>query len=790
MLHNYIKVAWRNLVRNKVYSFINILGLSVGMTSCMLILIWIQNEVSHDQFHEKKDRIFIANNRDINEGVINAWSWTPNIMAPTLKQDYPEVEDAIRYNDFNSFLFTVGDKKQKHRGAFTDPGFLTTFSLPLKQGDPKTALNGTYNIVLTEKLAQNLFGDADPMGKIIKIDSTDQFTVSGILEDLPSNTRFDFAYLMPWDYSVRLGWRDSSWANNALATFVLLKEGVSHAAFDQKIKNITKDHLANDPLYKNREVFTQPLTEAWLYSRQENGYYTGGRIEMVRLFVIIAGFILIIACINFMNLSTARSEKRAKEVGIRKVVGAQKELLIGQFLGESLLLAAIAFVFALGFVFLTLPAFSGLVNKALSVDLGNPLFWLFSLSFVVICGILAGSYPALYLSAFKPVKVLKGLFKRSHATVSPRKVLVVLQFTFAIILIIATIIVSQQIRYAQSRDNGYDRDNLVYLSMEGAIERNYELIRNELISQGAAIAVTKSMSPIITRFSDSWGWSWTGSTEEDKRIDFVRMATDADFVKTIGATLVMGRDIDIYQFPGDSTSILLNETAVRMMRLEDPLNTILRADGEDWRVVGVVKDFIYESPFENVQQLVVFGPKSWFTTIHIKLNPANSTQRNLAIAEQVLKIHNPDYPFEYRFVDEAYARKFREEQRVGTLAALFAGLTIFISCLGLFGLATFTAESRIKEVGVRKVLGASVFNVTVLLSKDFLKLVFVAFVIASPVAWYAMNKWLAGYTYSIGVEWWVFALSGVLAISISLLTISYQAIKAGMANPVRSLRDE
>lgn len=790
MIKNYLKIAWRNLVRNKVYSFINILGLSVGMASCMLILIWIANEVSHDQFHEKKHRIYIANNRDVNEGMVNAWNWTPNIMASSLKQDYPEVEDAVRVDAGNTFLFSVGDNKQKHSGAFTDPGFLTMFSFPLKQGDPITALNEPHNIILTEKLATSLFGDADAMGQIIKIDSNDQFTVTGVMADLPSNTRFDFDYLLPWNYSVNLGWRDSSWSNNTLQTYVLLKEGVSHPAFDQKIKTITKDHLADNPLYSKREVFTQPITEAWLYSKQENGHYTGGRIEMVRLFAVIAALILVIACINFMNLSTARSEKRAKEVGIRKVVGAQKRLLVGQFLGESILLACIAFIFALIAVVLALPAFGNLVGKSLHIAFGNPVFWLLSLAFIAICGLLAGSYPAFYLSAFKPVSVLKGLFKRSGAAVSPRKVLVVVQFSFATILIISTIIVSQQIKYAQSRDSGYNRNDLVYIAMEGDIQNKYPLIRDELISKGAVIAVTKSMSPITTRYSDSWGWSWTGSTEEDKRIDFIRMAADANFVKTMGATLKMGRDIDIYNYPGDSLSIVLNETAVKMMHLEDPLSTILKADGEDWRVVGVVKDFIYESPYDNVQQLVVFGPASWFTTMHLRLNPANTTQHNLMLAEQIFKAHNPQYPFSYHFVDEVYARKFQEEQRVGTLAALFAGLTIFISCLGLFGLATFTAESRIKEVGVRKVLGASVFNVTALLSKDFLKLVLISFLIASPIAWYAMSKWLSGYTYRVDIAWWVFVLAGVLSIFISLLTISYQAIKAAVANPVNSLRNE
>ncbi|MCF3107465.1 ABC transporter permease [Niabella sp. CC-SYL272] len=790
MIKNYFKTAWRNLVRNKAYSLINILGLSIGMAACMLIILWVQNQVSHDQFHKNLDRIYVVNNRDMNDGVKFAWAWTPNIMGPTLKKDYPEVADAVRYSEGQRFLFTVGEKKMVPSGAFADPGFFSVFSFPLLRGEAKNALKEVYNIVLTEKLARSLFGTDDPMGKIVKLDSTDHFRVTGVLKNLPDNTAFDFAYLLPWAYKDKLGWTDSSWGNNGLNTYVLLKPGASQAVFDQKINKITTNHLSENPLYKNREVFTQPFKDQWLYSKQENGRYTGGRIDMVRMFTAIATLILIIACINFMNLSTARSEKRAKEVGIRKVVGAQKKGLVAQFIGESVLLSGIAFLFALTIVIISLPGFSALVDQPLHLPFTNPLFWAAALAFIFFSGLLAGSYPAFYLSSFNPVKVLKGFFKSSTAAVNPRKILVVIQFTFAVLLIISTFIVMQQIRHAQARDNGYDARNLVFVTMNGAVERNYKLIRNELISRGAAVSVTKSMSPITERYSDSWNFTWTGGTEEDKKVDFVRMASDADFVKTLGTRLVMGRDIDIYKYPGDSTAILLNETAAKVMHLKDPLTATLKADDIEWRVVGVVKDFIYQSPYEKVQQLIVFGPKSWFNTLHFKLNPANSTQKNLDIAAGIFKQFNPEYPFDYKFVDAEYARKFKEEQKTGTMAALFAGLTIFISCLGLFALSTYMAETRIKEIGVRKVLGASVFHITSLLSASFLKLVIISCVVASPIAWFVMSNWLKNYQYRISIGWPVFAGTALLVMVIALATISFQSVRAALANPVKALRSE
>ncbi len=789
MFKNYFKTALRNITRQKVFSFINIAGLSVGMASAMLILLWVQNEVSHDRFHKKLDRIYSLNNRDKFNGEMLAWSATPKILAPTIKQDYPEVEEAVRVAGCQ-FLFSVGNNHINERGDLTDPSFLKVFSFPLAEGNINTALSQVNSIVITQNLATKLFGTENAMGKIIRIDSTDNFMVTGVMKNLPNNTSFDFDYLLPWSYLKKINGDDSYWGNNSVQSYVLLKPGVSETAFNSKIKNITIDHTKGSGDPSTTQVFAYPLKKMWLYSKSENGQYVEGRVETVKLFGIIAAFILLIACINFMNLSTARSEKRAKEVGIRKVAGAPQQMLIAQFIGESVLIAFIAFLFALFIVELSLPAFNTLVSKQLFIDYSNIYYWLFALAFIVFTGVLAGSYPAFYLSSYKPVKVLKGTFKAAYALVTPRKVLVALQFTFAIVLIICTIIVGQQIKYAEERDTGYSRNGLVFTSLDGDISKNYLLIKNELLSSGAATAVTKSMSPITRRNSDGWGWTWTGSNESDKKTDFVRMSSDADFVKTMGAHLLAGRDIDVYKYPTDSNAVLLNEAAVKIMRLKHPLGANVNQNEEDWHVVGVIKNFIYASPYNKVQQLAVFGPAAWFNTMHFRLNPANSTKKDLQLATNVFKKYNPQYPFDYKFADEAYAKKFQEEERTGTLAALFAGLTIFISCLGLFGLAAYMAENRIKEIGVRKVLGASVMSITTLLSKDFLKLVIMSFVIASPIAWYAMSHWLSGYTYRVSISWWVFAGAGIIAVLISLFTVSFQAIKAAVANPVKSLRTE
>jgi len=787
MFKNYFKVAFRNLFRNKGFSIINISGLAVGMASAMLILLWIQNEMSYDQFHEKKDRIYEAWNRASFSDKLNCWNTTPKILSRTLEKDFPEVEQCVRVDWGSNFLFSIGEKRLTVQGRIVDSNFLQVFTFPLLKGNPATLLNDMHSIVLTEKLAEKLFGNEDAMGKVIKIDNKDNFTVTGILKDIPTNTRFDFEYLVPWSYMRYKGNDDANWGNNSTRTYVLLKPNASLASVNVKLKTFKPKYDKDDPKW---EMFIYPLSRWRLYSSFTNGVEDGGGlIQYVRLFGIIAAFILLIACINFMNLSTARSEKRAKEVGIRKVVGAQKGWLIGQFIGESVLLAFIAGIIAFGIVELVLTPFNNLIGEKVSIPYNNIYEWLAFLGFIIFTGVLAGSYPAFFLSSFQPVKVLKGTFQKVNALITPRKVLVVLQFTFAIILIICTIIVKQQIDYARERETGYNKNNLIYHFMTGDIEKNYLLIKNELLSSGVAASVTKTSAPITESWSDGWGQEWEGKDPNDKT-DFYRYNEDENLGVTAGLTFIQGRDFDLKQFSTDSTGVILNESALAVMKFKNPLGKIIKDNGQDWHVVGVIKDFILTSPYEPTRPMLIYGAKAWFNTILIKFNDKNSTAANLKKAEGIFKKYNPEYPFEYKFVDEEYARKFENEKKIGTMAAVFAALTIFISCLGLFGLATYMAENRIKEIGVRKVLGASVAGITTLLLKDFLKLVLVSFVIAAPVAWWAMNAWLKDYSYRVDIQWWVFVMAGLLSVLIALFTISYQAIRAAVANPAKSLRTE
>jgi ABC-type antimicrobial peptide transport system permease subunit len=759
------------------------------MASAIIILLWIQNEVSYDQFHEKKDRIYEAWNRATFDGKLMSWNTTPKVLARTLEKDLPEVEQAARIQWPSNYLFSIGDKRLTVQGRIVDSNFLQIFTFPLIKGNPANVLNDVHNIVLTQKLAIKLFGKEEPMGKIIKIDNKDNFTVTGIIKDPPNNTRFDFEYLLPWSYLRKSGGDDNYWGNNSTRTYVLLKPNASLASVAPKMK-VLKQNYDDEAKKINWQMFLYPISRWRLYSNFENGYETnGGRITFVKLFGIIAAFILLIACINFMNLSTARSEKRAKEVGIRKVVGAQKSSLISQFIGESILLSLIAGILAIIIVQLSLSGFNQLTDKNLFIPYSSPYFWLAGIGFVVFTGFLAGSYPAFFLSSFQPVKVLKGTFKKANALVTPRKVLVVLQFTFAIVLIICTIIVKQQIDYAKDREAGYDRHNLIYHFLTGDIEKNYTLIKNELLASGVASSVTKTSAPLTQSWSDGWGQEWEGKDPND-RTDFKRYNEDGGLGKTAGLKFVAGRDIDLQQYPTDSLAMILNESSLKIMKFKNPIGQLVKDNGQQWHVIGVIKDFILESPYEPTRPMLIYGPKSWFNVIQMKLNSKNSTAQNLKAAEVIFKKYNPEYPFEYKFVDEEYAQKFEDEKRTGTLAGLFAGLTIFISCLGLFGLATYMAEVRIKEIGVRKVLGASVTNITALLSKDFVKLVIISILIASPIAWFAMHKWLQDYNYRINISWVVFAASGLLAIIIALLTVSFQAIKAAVANPVKSLRTE
>ena len=790
MIRNFFTLAYRNLSRNKVFSTINIAGLAIGMASAIMIGLWIQDEMQFDRFHTKEDRLFMVYRAENDGGVVKAINYTPKILGPTLKAGYPEIEDAVRWSNTN-FLITVGDHHFNMPGNFTDSGFLQMFSFPMLEGNPKTALSQPGNMVITESTAKKLFGKEPALGKQVRIDSVDLFTVSGVLRDLPANTQFKFEYLLPWSYMKKIGWDDEYWQNNSVQTFYTLKKGISASAFDSKIKNLVKNHTRQDHTPSTSELFGHPAAQWHLYSRFENGKPSGGQIETVRMFIIVAGFILLIACINFMNLSTARSEKRVKEVGIRKVVGAPKSMLLWQFLAESVLFSFIAGLLALLLVEISLDAFNQLVNKKLFLDFRNIRFWATCCGFILFTGVLAGSYPAFYLSSFQPIKVLKGYFNAGRKGATPRKFLVVIQFSFAIILIISTVIVERQILFAQNRDSGYKKDNLVYNYMQGDAGKNFQLIRNELLNSGAVTSVARTSGPMTRHWADTWGFQWPGSTEADLKTDFNYFGTDDHFVQTMGLTLMAGRDINVSAYLTDSNAMLLNESAVKIMRLNDPVGKIIRIDNSSYHVVGVMKDFILESPYAPVAPMIVAGPAGMgYYILNMKLNPANEVSDNLKKMEAVFHKYNPAYPFEYNFVDEEYASKFANEKRTGKLAALFAGLTIFISCLGLYGLASFMAENRIREIGIRKVLGASVFSITSLLSKDFLKLVMLSFFIAAPIAWWAMHNWLQSYSYRTTESWWIFAIVLLLSLMITFLTVGFQSIKTAMMNPAKSLRSE
>ncbi|MFI5194593.1 MAG: ABC transporter permease, partial [Chitinophagales bacterium] len=691
-----------------------------------------------------------------------------------------------------SVLFSVGDKKLIKSGNLVDTGFLQMFSFPMLQGNPATALKDIHSMVLTEKAAKSLFGKEDAIGRVIRIKDNGDFTVTGVVKDLPNNTRFDFEFLVSMANQKYGAGQDLGWNDNSTPTYVMLKPGANYAAAASRIRAL-KQKYSDEAKTMKWELFLYPLDRWRLHSSFTNGVEdNGGLSTFVELFGIIAAFILLIACINFMNLSTARSEKRAKEVGIRKVVGARKSSLISQFIGESVFLALLAGILAIIIVQISLSGYNQLTDKKLLIDFGNSNTWFIFTGFILFTGLLAGSYPAFFLSAFQPVKVLKGTFKKANALVTPRKVLVVLQFSFAITLIICTIIVKQQMDYGRERETGYNKDNLIYHFMTGDIPKNYTLIKNELLSSGVAKSITKTNSPLTERWSNGWGQSWEGKDPNDKT-SFDRYLADEGLGATAGLQFVQGRDFDLKQFPTDSTGLIVNESSLKAMKFKNPIGKIVSDLGIDWHIVGVIKDFILTSPYEPTRPILICGAKSQFMTFNvmqIKLNGNNSTADNLKRAGAIFEKYNREYPFDAKFVDEAYARKFESEKHQATLAGLFAGLTVFISCLGLFGLATYMAENRVKEIGIRKILGASLTAITSLLSKDFVKLVIIAFLIAAPLAWWAMYKWLQSYIYRVGIEWWVFVLAGFLSVMIALFTVSYQSIKAALANPVKNLRTE
>lgn len=794
MIKNYLKIAWRSIVKNKGTSAINIGGLAVGMAVSILISLWILDELTFDNYHDNHKQlaqIMSTSFDDKNE------AWTgPSVALPLgdelrmkYASDFKQVSMTTRKSDHTVAL---GKKKIIASGMWAEEGFPSMLSLKVTKGNIH-ALEDPTSVLLSASLAKTLFKDADPLNKTVRLDNQYDLKIAGIYEDLPRNTTFyNTELLMSWKkYLTTESWlkdAQTQWNNHSFQTYVQLNKEEEFDAVAKKIKSIPMQH--KNSAEGKEELLLYPMDQWHLHSEFKNGIPSGGRIESVRLFAVIGVFILLLACINFMNLSTARSEKRAKEVGIRKTVGSQKSQLIGQFLSESATVTLIAFVMSIGLVILTMPMFNHLADKSIRLPWTNPMFWLIALAFTLFTGLIAGSYPALYLSSFEPVKVLKGTFKVGRFASLPRKILVVMQFTFSVALIIGTIIVFKQIQFAKNRPINYENEGLITIRMlNPELRRHYNAMRSDLLATGVVNNMAASNSATTEVSSNNIGFNWHGK-DPNSVPGFGTIAVTTEFGNTIGWKIKDGRDFS-REFATDSLSIVLNESAVKQIGMEkNIIGETIQYRSKNYVVIGVIKDMLMESPYTPVRPTVFFNNEKMANRIIVSIKQGEPLQSALDKTQSVFEKFSPGAPFNYTFNDDEYAKKFSDEQRIGTLATCFTVLAIFISCLGLFGLASFVAEQRTKEIGVRKVLGASVFNLWGLLSKDFLALILISCLIAIPISSYFLHDWLQKYEYHIEISISAFIIAIAGSMFVTLLTVSFQTVKAAIANPIKSLRPQ
>nr|WP_067055880.1 ABC transporter permease [Mucilaginibacter sp. L294] len=800
MFKNYLKISWRNLTKNKAHTFINVTGLSVGMAVAILIGLWIWDEISYNKYFQNESKVVQVWQHQTFNGKVGSQVAMPIPLGTMLREEYTGAGKDFKYVTLSSWnydhIVAFGDKKLTQTGSFMQPEVTEMLTLKMLKGT-RDGLKDPSSILLSQKVATALFGSDDAMNKTIKLDNKQLVKVTGVYEDLPRNSTFyELNIILPWDlYPVSQSWikrASTQWGNNSFQIFAQLNDKADINKVNARIKGLKEKNiaLAGDKVGASFKpvVFLHPMERWHLYSEFKDGINTGGAIQFVWLFGIIGVFVLLLACINFMNLSTARSEKRAKEVGIRKTVGSLRSQLIGQFFSESLMVTAFAFIFSIVLVLLILPWFNQVAGKTVGILWANPFFWILGLGFALFTGVVAGSYPAFYLSSFQPVKVLKGTFKAGRYAALPRKILVVLQFFVSATLIICTIIVFRQVQFTKNRPVGYDRTGLVQISLKSEdIHKSFAAVRNDLLQSGAIVEMAESNSPITSVNSNNSGLNWRGKAP-DLQDDFGTIYITPEFGKVVNWKVVEGRDFS-RAYVSDTTSMILNESAAKFMNFKHAVGEMIDW-GRKYKVVGVIKDMVMSSPYEPVKPSIFVLSNDAEGMIDIRLDPKKSTHDAMAKIEAVFKQYDPGSPFEYKFTDDEYAKKFDNEERVGKLAGFFTLLAIFISCMGLFGMASFMAEQRIKEIGVRKVLGASVFNLWRLMSTDFIILVSISLLIAIPMAYYLMHGWLQDYKYRAELSWWIFALTAVGAITITVLTVSYQSIKAALANPVKSLKTE
>ncbi len=789
MLKNYLVVAFRNIFRNKLFSFVNIAGLSFGISSAVLIFLWIGDELLVDRFHQDGDRFYrVMENQKYSDGRLYTFSSTPAPMAPFIKDKFPEIELATRVTWQVSHLFEAGEKMFFENGRCVDQDFLLMFSLKFINGDKLTALTDKTSIVVSRSMAEKYFGAEDPLGKVLVTDHEHSFKVTGVFEDLPAQSSWKFSFLLPfrhfWDLNT--SWLDQ-WGNNNIRTWIKLAPGSDPVALGAKLKGEIKEHNAES----NVELHIQRFGDAYLYGDWENGVQSGGRIDYVRNFFIVAVFVLLIACINFMNLATAQGARRAKEVGLRKVIGAFPAQLFRQFMGESFLTVALASVIAIVLVFVALPAFNALTGKSMALSLLDRRMILIFLAVLGGTAILAGTYPALFVSGYKPVEVLKGQLASGSKAAIFRKVLVVLQFSFSIVLIISTVVVFRQMKFMQNKNIGFDRNNLIYVWMQGEMDAHWDVVRQQLVSRPGIESVSSSGQMPIDIGNSTYGVEWEGK-REDERILFTILSVDMDFISTMKMQMLEGRAYD-RAFISDTAGFIVNAVAAAKFGFKGEIaGRALTVWGRKGKIIGVVENFNFGSLRAQIEPLVLRIPTPGRETLSCMLVrvKGNELQQAISTIEQVWKEHAPGYPFSYSFLSQDWEKYYESEGKRGSVFNALAVLSIFISALGLFGLSAYSAARRTKELGIRKVMGASVPGLVGLMGKEFLVLVLIAAAIGCPVGWYMMTGWLNRYAFHVEVGWGALVVASLGCLSVSALTISYHSLKVSRANPAHSLRYE
>ncbi len=782
--HNFL-LTFRNFKRYKSTFLINLIGLSSGLACALLIFLWVQDELSVDTFHEKDAQLFQVMQHRVQDGEIVTSTWVPGLTAQTLVEEMPEVEYAVSAFALDRYTLSVDDKDVQATGQYVGEDFFKLFSFPLQQGDASQVLANRSAIVISETLAMNLFNTTENVvGKTIEWQHEEQYQITGIFADVPQNSSMQFDFVLSFQIFLEdEGWA-TRWQTSWPETYVLLKPGADVNLLNKKIADLVKRKTNGE--ITHRTLFAAPYSKTYLYGNYENGQQAGGRIDYVRLFSVIAVFILLIACINFMNLSTAKASRRLKEVGIKKAVGAGRSSLVFQYFGESTLMAMLSLITAIVLVLLFLPQFNQITGKQLYLYFDASLV-LSLLAITLVTGIIAGSYPALYLSAFNPVKVLKGALNKSVGELWARKGLVVLQFTLSIILIVSVFVVYKQIAFAQTKNLGYDKENILYVRRAGWEEDKLETFLAEARKLPGVLRASSMGHDMTGHIAASYGVQWPGKNPDDKT-EFEMMPVNYDMLELLGMEIAAGRTFS-RAFSTDTAKVIFNEAAIEHMGFTDPIGKVITWGDEAMEIIGVAKDFHFESLHEKIKPIIFWlNPQNtWEIAVKIE---AGKEQETINQLQPLFQTFYPGFPFDYQFLDQEYQAQYVAEQRVSTLSRYFAGIAILISCLGLFGLAAFTAERRLKEIGIRKILGASDFGIVRLLSGDFTKMVLVAIVIALPISYFIAQWWLQDFAFHIDLRWWYFAGAGLLALLIAWFTVGLQTVKAARVNPVECLKDE